>query len=143
MLIRICNINNQPYRLKMQQKIAKTLEKMSKEYSLSIIVTNHMTKKFTENDQKTRDNFLDSLKGKNLEPSLGLSWNSLICDRLILKSETSIISGNEAIHIIHVTNNIGETASFKVRFLLPLESIIISLQISPIGIQDNNDANIT
>ncbi|KAH8583204.1 uncharacterized protein ELE39_002902 [Cryptosporidium sp. chipmunk genotype I] len=131
MLIRICDmskyylhiilnnifLDNQPYRLKMQQKIAKTLESMSKEYSLSIIVTNHMTKKYLDNDQKKKkENQLTNsvIKGKYLEPSLGLSWNSLICERLILKREKGVIPGSEVLNIISVTNSFGEVASFKI-----------------------------
>lgn len=98
----------------MQQKIAKTLENMSKKYSLSIIVTNHMTKKYIDNDQKRKDQFPNSVKGKYLEPSLGLSWNSLICERLILKCGGEPTFGSEAFNTIYVVNNIGETASFKV-----------------------------
>ncbi|KAL5369235.1 DNA repair protein RAD51 [Cryptosporidium parvum] len=114
MLIRICNLNNQPYRLKMQQKIAKTLENMSKEYSLSIIVTNHMTKKYFD-DQKKKDQFANVATGKkNLEPSLGLSWNSLICERLILKREKDLKADSEALNTISVTNSFGEVAFFKV-----------------------------
>ncbi|EAK87878.1 hypothetical protein [Cryptosporidium parvum Iowa II] len=128
MLIRICNLSkycahiilntlfldNQPYRLKMQQKIAKTLENMSKEYSLSIIVTNHMTKKYFD-DQKKKDQFANVATGKkNLEPSLGLSWNSLICERLILKREKDLKADSEALNTISVTNSFGEVAFFKV-----------------------------
>ncbi|QOY42237.1 RecA-like DNA recombination and repair protein [Cryptosporidium parvum] len=114
MLIRICNLNNQPYRLKMQQKIAKTLENMSKEYSLSIIVTNHMTKKYFD-DQKKKDQFANVATGKkNLEPSLGLSWNSLICERLILKREKDLKADSEALNTISVTNSFGEVAFFKI-----------------------------
>ncbi|KAK9172944.1 RecA-like DNA recombination and repair protein [Cryptosporidium meleagridis] len=113
MLIRICNINNQPYRLKMQQKIAKTLENMSKEYSLSIIVTNHMTNKYFD-DRKNKDQFSNITRKKNLEPSLGLSWNSLICERLILKREKDLKADSEALNTISVTNSFGEVAFFKI-----------------------------
>ncbi|POM82390.1 Rad51 family protein [Cryptosporidium meleagridis] len=129
MLIRICNISkyyvyivlntsfldNQPYRLKMQQKIAKTLENMSKEYSLSIIVTNHMTNKYFD-DRKNKDQFSNITRKKNLEPSLGLSWNSLICERLILKREKDLKADSEALNTISVTNSFGEVAFFKVNY---------------------------
>lgn len=109
------SVDNHPYRLKMQQKIAKTLENMSKEYSLSIVVTNHMTKKYIkEDDQKRKDQFSNYVKGRYLEPSLGLSWNSLICERLILKCGGESISESKNVNTIYVTNNLGETASFKV-----------------------------
>ncbi|XP_667277.1 hypothetical protein [Cryptosporidium hominis TU502] len=98
----------------MQQKIAKTLENMSKEYSLSIIVTNHMTNKYFD-DQKKKDQFANVVTGKkNLEPSLGLSWNSLICERLILKREKDLKADSEALNTISVTNSFGEVAFFKV-----------------------------
>lgn len=101
----------------MQQKIAKTLESMSKEYSLSIIVTNHMTKKYIDNDRKKikENQFVNfSIEEKYLEPSLGLSWNSLICERLIFRFEKDLRPGNEVLNTIFVTNSFGEIASFKV-----------------------------
>ncbi|OII72030.1 uncharacterized protein cubi_01363 [Cryptosporidium ubiquitum] len=98
------------------QKIAKILENMSKEYSLSIIVTNHMTKKYIDNDQKKKKEKqpTNSIEEKYLEPSLGLSWNSLICERLILKRERDLTLGSEILNKISVTNSFGEIAYFKV-----------------------------
>ncbi|KAH7647393.1 hypothetical protein FG379_003060 [Cryptosporidium bovis] len=112
MLIRICNLENQPYKLKMQQKIAKQLEDMSKKYTLSVIVTNHMTTRYFEN---RGDNSINNkkLSGVNLEPSLGLSWNSLICDRLLLRPKGEIDVGNDQSFSIFATNSNGDSAFFK------------------------------
>ncbi|KAF7459347.1 DNA repair protein RAD51 3 [Cryptosporidium felis] len=115
MLIRICNAERQAYRLKTQRKIAKILENMSKECALSIIVTNHMTKKYSENDYNNEaHNFNPIFNEEPIEPSLGFSWNSLIRERLIIKCEKSIDSESRTLNIVSVANDYGDIALLKI-----------------------------
>ncbi|KAH8738945.1 hypothetical protein FG386_000811 [Cryptosporidium ryanae] len=113
MLIRMCDLDNQSYRLKMQQKIARQLEDMSKKYTLSVIVTNHMTTRYYESKEDSLNNNI-KLPDANLEPSLGLSWNSLICDRLLLRPKRRISMDDIFSSTIYATNNNGDSAFFKI-----------------------------